>query len=235
MSFIAILETGVPPDGLGEIHGSYADMFIKGLAAPGREFRVFRTLEGELPPEGADLAGVVITGSPAGVYEDAPWISALIGWLRVLDPAVPVVGICFGHQIMAQAWGGQVEKSDRGWGVGLHDYQVCDRAGWRALSGSDEAVMRVAVSHQDQVVTKPEGAEVLATSDFTPNAALRYTDRKAISFQCHPEFSAAYARDLWEGRRHRIGDKLIDQAIESLEKPSTRDHMMTAMSRFLAG
>ncbi|WP_140984985.1 type 1 glutamine amidotransferase [Asticcacaulis tiandongensis] len=235
MSYIAILETGVPPNGLDEAHGSYADMFIEGLAGPGRQFRVFKTLEGELPPEGAPLDGVVITGSPAGVYEDDPWISDLIEWLKALDPSVPVAGICFGHQIMAQAWGGHVEKSDKGWGVGLHDYQVCDLNTWQALTGKDEAQIRVAVSHQDQVVKKPETAEVLATSDFTPNAALRYTDRKAISFQCHPEFSAAYARDLWEGRRHKIGDKLIDQAVESLEKDSTRDSMLTAISRFLEG
>ncbi|MFT4091735.1 MAG: homoserine O-succinyltransferase [Asticcacaulis sp.] len=233
MSYVAILETGVPPDHLDEVHGSYADMFIKGLAAPGRNFRVFRTLEGELPPAGDALDGVVITGSPAGVYEDAPWIKALIDWLKALDPSVPVAGICFGHQVMAQAWGGHVEKSDKGWGVGLHEYQVQDANTWRRLSGSDEALMRVAVSHQDQVVQKPEAAEVLASCAFTPNAALNYTDRKAISFQCHPEFSADYARDLWEGRRARIGNDLIDKAVDSLAQHSTRDTMLTAISRFL--
>lgn len=233
MSYVAVLETGVPPDHLDETHGTYADMFITGLAAPGREFRVFRTFEGELPSQGDDLKGVVITGSPAGVYEDDPWIAALIEWLRALDPSVPVAGICFGHQVMAQAWGGHVEKSDKGWGVGLHEYTIADAQAWQSLGGSDAPVIRVAVSHQDQVVEKPETAEVLATSDFTPNAALRYTDRKAVSFQCHPEFSAAYAKDLWEGRRGRISDDLIDSAVDSLKQDSTRDGLLAVISRFL--
>ena len=91
--YIAILETGVPPAGLDETYGTYADMFQGTLAREGRTFRVFKTLQGELPDADEYLKGVVITGSPSGVYEDDPWIGALIGWLRGLDPDVPVVGI----------------------------------------------------------------------------------------------------------------------------------------------
>lgn len=234
MSFVAILETGVPPDSLSETYGSYADMFQAHLAAPERRFKVFRTLEGELPGPEDRLTGVVITGSPAGVYEDHVWIGPLIDWLKALDAAVPVVGICFGHQVMAQAWGGRVEKSEKGWGVGLHEYAICDSALWRELSQTDLPAIRVAVSHQDQVVEKPETAVVLAGSEFTPYGALTYTDRKAISFQCHPEFCENFASDLWMSRRGwRISEHLVDQAMDSLKQGSTRDHVLGAISRFL--
>ncbi|WP_343685273.1 type 1 glutamine amidotransferase [Asticcacaulis sp.] len=235
MSYIAILETGVPPEELSETYGTYADMFRSHLAAPERQFRVFRTMEGELPGPDDKLTAVVITGSPAGVYEDHAWISELIGWLRGLDARVPVVGICFGHQVMAQAWGGHVEKSDRGWGVGLHEYTIHDNALWRELATTDLSSIRVAVSHQDQVVRKPDTAVVLAGSDFTPYGALAYTDRKAISFQCHPEFCENFAGDLWMSRRGwRISEHLVDQAMDSLKAGTTRDHVLAAISRFLA-
>ncbi|MFT3998085.1 MAG: type 1 glutamine amidotransferase, partial [Asticcacaulis sp.] len=147
MSYVAILETGVPPENLGDTYGTYADMFQTHLAAPDRRFRVFRTLEGELPGPEDKLTGVVITGSPAGVYEDHAWISSLIDWLKSLDTTVPVVGICFGHQVMAQAWGGHVEKSPKGWGVGLHEYTIHDADLWRELAMTDLPAIRIVVSH----------------------------------------------------------------------------------------
>lgn len=235
MSYIAILETGVPPEPLGQTYGTYADMLSRLLAAPERDFKVFRTLEGELPVLEDGLKGVVITGSPAGVYEDHAWIAALIEWLRALDPDLPVVGICFGHQVMAQAWGGQVEKSHKGWGVGLHEYAIHDNDLWRRLADTDLPAIRVAVTHQDQVVTKPASAVVLAGSEFTPHGALYYTDRKAISFQCHPEFCQNFAGDLLISRRGiRISEDLVDQALETLKTPSSRDQVLEAISRFLA-
>lgn len=235
MTYVAILETGVPPEGLENTWGSYPHMFAQRLARDGREFRVFRTLEGELPDPAHRLAGVVITGSPAGVYENHVWIGELIGWLRALDPDVPVVGICFGHQVMAQAYGGHVEKSDKGWGVGLHEYHIQDHELWQTLSGSEAPpAIRVAVTHQDQVVAKPESAVVLAGSDFTPFGALYYTHRKALSFQCHPEFSHDYAEALLVCRRGtRIDADLVDTAVESLRGDSHRDTVLGAISRFL--
>jgi len=233
--YIAILETGLPPAGLDARYGAYADMFAQLLAGEGRTFRVFKTLQGDLPDVDAHLKGVLITGSPAGVYEDDPWIKSLIAWLRDLDDAIPVVGICFGHQVMAQAWGGHVEKSDKGWGVGLHDYDLRAPELWARLGGRPEQVLSCAVTHQDQVVRKPDGAVVLAGSDFTPNGALYYTDRKALSFQCHPEFSTEFAVDLLVSRRGvRIDEHLVDQALLTLQKPSHRHDLLAAISRFLA-
>ncbi len=236
--YIAILETGTPPAGLDQTYGTYADMFEGTLAREGRTFRVFRTMKGELPPvDDAHMRGVVITGSPSGVYESDPWIQDLIYWLRALDRDIPAVGICFGHQIMAQAWGGHVEKSANGWGVGLHEYRIEARDLWHKLLGRPEAgdVIRVAATHQDQVVVKPDSAIRLAGSDFTPNGALYYTDRKALSFQCHPEFCESFASDLLISRRGvRIDAALVDQAVETLKTPSSRNEVLGAISNFLA-
>jgi GMP synthase-like glutamine amidotransferase len=234
--YIAILETGVPPAGLDQTYGTYADMFQGTLAREGRTFRVFKTLQGELPDADGHLKGVVITGSPAGVYEDDPWIGDLIGWLRALDPAIPAVGICFGHQIMAQAWGGHVEKSHKGWGVGLHEYEVHDHGVWKQLFGADaeHSAIRIAVTHQDQVVKKPDTAVRLAGSEFTPNGALWYTDRRALSFQCHPEFCESFASDLLISRRGvRISEELVDKAVESLKGDNHRAEVLSAISKFL--
>ncbi len=236
--YIAILETGTPPAGLDQTYGTYAEMFEGTLAREGRIFRVFRATQGELPPAKDErLKGVVITGSPSGVYESDPWIQQLIYWLRALDRDIPAVGICFGHQIMAQAWGGHVEKSDKGWGVGLHEYRIEAHEVWRKLLGHADAegAIRVAATHQDQVVRKPETAILLAGSEFTPNGALYYTDRKALSFQCHPEFCESFASDLLISRRGiRIDPVLVDQAVETLKTPSSRNAVLGAISNFLA-
>ena len=237
LDYIAILETGVPPAGLDETYGTYADMFQGTLACDGRAFKVFKALQGELPVADGHMKGVVITGSPSGVYESDPWIVSLIDWLRALDRSTPVVGICFGHQIMAQAWGGHVEKSEKGWGVGLHEYRIEAHEVWRKLLGRADAdgAIRVAATHQDQVVRKPESAILLAGSEFTPNGALYYTDRKALSFQCHPEFCESFASDLLISRRGvRIDPALVDQAVETLKTPSSRNEVLGAISNFLA-
>ncbi|MGA9659982.1 MAG: type 1 glutamine amidotransferase [Asticcacaulis sp.] len=232
--YIAILETGVPPAGLDAAYGSYADMFAKLLASEGRAFRVFKTLDGELPQVTPALKGVVITGSPSGVYESDPWILSLLDWLRALDKDIPAVGICFGHQVMAQAWGGHVEKSSKGWGVGLHEYAVQAHDLWQDLAGRPEVKIACAVTHQDQVVIKPENAIVLAGSEFTPHGALYYTDRKGLSFQCHPEFCEGFASDLLISRRGiRIDEALVDQALATLNSPSHRHDVLGAISKFL--
>ncbi len=199
-------------------------------------FRSSAPCRGELPPRDAALAGVVITGSPSGVYESDPWIGELIDWLRAIDRDIPVVGICFGHQIMAQAWGGHVEKSHKGWGVGLHEYEIQAQDVWRDLLGeeAEHTAIRVAVTHQDQVVKKPDSAICLAGSEFTPNGALYYTDRKGLSFQCHPEFCESFASDLLISRRGiRIDAALVDKAVETLKGENSRAEVLGAISRFL--
>ncbi len=111
-----------------------------------------------------------------------------------------MVGICFGHQLLARALGARVEKAAAGWGVGPHDYEVLERPAW--MADAPETI-RLNAMHQDQVLSLPEGAKVVARSEFCPFAVLAYDDR-AMSIQAHPEFDNAYERALITMRRGKL-------------------------------
>ena len=227
MMRIAILETGAPPPALAERYGDYPAMF-RALLGDGYDFEVFRSQADEWPdPAAFDAA--IITGSAAGVYEDHPWIADLLDWIREAKGRTGLIGVCFGHQAMAQALGGRVEKSDRGWGVGLHHYRVTSEEPWMTPAAPTVAIP---ASHQDQVVEKPAGARVILASDFTPIAGLAWDD-DAVSLQGHPEFTPAYAADLTGGRRERIGPDVTDRALESLSGPDDRDRVGQWLRRFI--
>ena len=130
---------------------------------------------------------------------------------------------------MAQALGGRVEKSDKGWGVGLHRYDVVSHEPWMTPPA---ATVAIPVSHQDQVVEKPADARVLLSSAFTPFAGLAWND-DAVSLQGHPEFTPAYAADLTGGRRERIGAAVVDRALDSLTLPNDRERVGEWLRRFI--
>ena len=221
---VAILETGRPPGDLDQQFGDYSAMFRQ-LLGRGFEIETFDVQAGKLPDPTAHHA-YMITGSPAGVYEPLPWIEPLQEFIRSADGA-KMVGICFGHQIMAEALGGHVEKSDRGWGAGLHRYTVVRAEPWIDTSGT----IAVPASHQDQVVRQPPNTDVVAASDFTPFASLNWLDRQAISFQFHPEFSPGFAKALIEKRYDRVNDP--DAAIASLDGPNDNARVGGWIRRFL--
>ena len=221
---LAILETGRPPGQLADEFGDYPAMF-EAMLGSGFEVESFDVQAGELPEPRAHHA-YLITGSPAGVYDPLPWIAPLQQFIRDAKDA-RMVGVCFGHQVMAEALGGHVEKSDRGWGAGLHRYEVVRPEPW--LDGA--STISVPASHQDQVVVRPPNTEVVAQSDFTPFAALAWTDRPAISFQFHPEFSPAFARALIEKRYDIVPDP--DAAIASLDAPNDNARVGGWIRRFL--
>jgi GMP synthase-like glutamine amidotransferase len=223
---LAILETGRPPGELGERFGSYPAMFA-GLLGDGFEIETFDVQSGELPDPGTHDA-VLITGSPAGIYEPLPWIAPLMEFIRAASDS-KMVGICFGHQVMAEALGGHVEKSSKGWGAGLHLYSVVHDEPWI----DSAAGIAIPASHQDQVVVQPPNTEIVARSDFTPFAALAWTDRPAISFQFHPEFSPDFAKALIEKRYDIVPDP--DAAIASLDAPNDNTRVGGWIRRFLLG
>ena len=222
---LAILETGRPPGDLADRFGDYPSMFGE-MLGPEFELETFDVEAGELPKDPGEHAAYLITGSPAGVYEPLPWIEPLQEFIRSAKGS-KMVGICFGHQIMAEALGGHVEKSDKGWGAGLHTYSIAYREPW--MDG--ESSIAEPASHQDQVVIQPPNSVVTIESDFTRYAGLAWTDRPAISFQFHPEFSPAFAKALIEKRYDIVPDP--DAAIASLDAPNDSARVAAWIRRFL--
>ncbi len=228
MTRIAILETGAPPAALAAAHGDYPAMF-RDLLGEGFDFRTFDVQAGEWPdPEAFDAA--IVTGSSAGVYETDGWIAELLDWIRSARGRTRLVGVCFGHQAMAQALGGRVEKSGRGWGVGLHRYQVVSPEPWMTPAA---ATVAIPASHQDQVVEAPAEARVLLRSDFTPFAGLAWGE-DAISMQPHPEFTPAFATALTAGRHDRIDPALVERAVDSLKAADDRATVGLWIRHFLS-
>lgn len=213
---IGILQTGAAPDALAPTSGDYPDMFVRLLDGHGFGFTTYRVLDGQFPAAVTDCDGWLITGSRHGAYEDHPWIPPLEDFIRAAFAAhVPVVGICFGHQIIAQAMGGRVEKYAGGWSVGPTDYDFGGQT------------MTLNAWHQDQVTVKPEGATVIASNDFCANAALLYDDR-ALTVQAHPEFGPAFVDGLMKTRGPGlVPAPLLAAAAAKLDAP-LQDRTMAA-------
>lgn len=213
-------------------HGNYPQMFEKALRAvlPDCELPVYRVLDGELPATTTECDAWLITGSKFGVNDGLHWIEALSDFVRTLwAEQRPLVGICFGHQLMARALGGTVVKSDKGWGVGLSFNQVIERKPWMQpwQEGLD-----LLVSHQDQVVVLPEEAQVLASSDFCPYYLIQYGEC-FLSVQGHPEFCVDYCRALMEMRRDTLPAPRLRAGRASLNAEADSQLMMQWIASFL--
>ncbi len=214
---LGILETGKLIPKLEVKHGTYPDMFVRLLDNRGLqiEFSAFAVIDGVFP-ESVDICDAwLITGSRHGAYDPLPWIPRLEKFiLEAVDKKIPLVGICFGHQIIAQALGGKVVKSEKGWGLGVHEYNVTNPAPW--MNGALNQQIAVNAVHQDQVIELPHGAEILASSDFCPYAMLAYGD-SVFTVQPHPEIEHPYQQDLINARRGDVFEEnLADAALVSL-------------------
>ncbi len=187
---IGILQTGMAPDKMAAQTGEYPEMFERLLAGHGLGFQTYNVLAGEAPTDPNAADGWLITGSKYGAYEDHAWIAPLENLIRKIYAAqTPLVGVCFGHQIIAQALGGKVEKFKNGWRIGPTAYQ---------MKGHDDPIVLNAW-HQDQVVELPEDAVVVGSNDFCEYAMLTYGD-KVFTIQAHPEYSDDFIEGLIQHR-----------------------------------
>jgi len=204
---IGILQTGHAPDMMIK-GGDYPKMFERLLDGYGLEFQTFPVVDMVFPDAVSDCDGWLITGSKHGAYEDHAFIAPLEQFIRdAFDAKVPVAGICFGHQVMAQALGGRVEKFNGGWSAGATDYDFGGQT------------LRLNAWHQDQVVAPPPGATTIAASPFCQYAALAYGE-VGYSVQAHPEFDADFLAGLIRHRgRGVVPDTLLDSATARLDLP----------------
>ena len=232
---ITIVQTGDVPAPLRSEFGPYAKMFERMFDSTGFDFnyQIVTVDDNSLLPDPSRLEAIVITGSPAGVYEDHAWLPPLRDFIRGAYAAkTPILGICFGHQIMADALGGDVQKSPKGWGLGRHTYRVLGHPDF--MADAPETVS-VACSHQDQVLVPPADADVILASDFTPNAGLFYKSGKALSFQPHPEFLDDYALALVNLRRGNAPDAVVDGGISSFAQSSDSARISEYIAKFFLG
>jgi GMP synthase-like glutamine amidotransferase len=235
---IGLLQCGhIHPDLVTE-HGDYPEVFADLLGPFGIELTAFDVDHGGLPadlPEGLDaFDGWLVSGSADSAYDDRPWIPPLEDALRaMIAREVPLVAVCFGHQLLAQAMGGRVAKSPDGWGAGVHAYELL-RTGEPWMVPPSDGPLRIIASHQDQVVELPDGAVLLARTDHCPVAA--YTlGPAALAIQPHPEFTSAVSGGLVGLRRERIGAGASDAALASLDQLLDRELVAGWMAAFWRG
>lgn len=229
---LSIILTGDVPAPLQAQFGPYPAMFEAMLENAGSafDFETICAFDGTTLPDPAGLDAVLITGSAAGVYDKLAWLDQLRDFIRrAYNARTPMLGVCFGHQIMADALGGDVRKSEKGWGLGRHTYHVVGRPDFMTEAPGS---LSIACSHQDQVIVPPPEAEVILASDFTPNAGLAYKSGRALSFQPHPEFADDYTLALAEMRRGVAPDAVVNEAVQSLSKPSDSELVGGYIARF---
>ncbi len=229
---VALLECDHTDPELRAIDGDYGEMFVRLFAehAPYLDLRLIDLIGGASLPDLEAFDAYVVTGSRLDAVVEEPWVLALGDFLRhAHQEGTPTVGICFGHQLIAHVMGGHVDRAEQGWGVGVHTAEITAAA--RSAEVPDR--FRLLMSHQDQVLALPPGAELLATSEHAPIAAFEVGS--LLGFQGHPEFRPRFAAALMERRSERIGAPVVAAARRTLGTPTDEAAIARWIGRHLAG
>ncbi|MCX4029785.1 GMP synthase [Endozoicomonas sp. SM1973] len=216
---------------LQSAHGDYPEQFkaVFERAGVSVDWQCFDATQKILPDDIDCCDAYITTGSRFGAYESLPWLTALQGFLRQLYQVdKPFVGICFGHQLMAQVLGGKVEKSAKGWGIGVSFNQVKQPKSWMRPFKPEVDLW---VSHQDQVVELPAEIEVLGGSQFCPNYIIQRG--KWLGIQGHPEFTKAYSRDLIKLRSEKYSPERVREAEYSMAASVDSERIIQWIAAFI--
>lgn len=225
---IGLLECDTVHPDLHSIGGNYRDMFPALL--PALDFVNFKVCNGEFPGSANDFDAWICTGSKFSVYDEVNWILELKSFVKdVQDKNKHFIGVCFGHQLLAEALGGRVQKGSVGWCVGVHTFETVQTEQWMEPCEGD---FNLLMSCQDQVVEMPENGIVLAKSADCPVGMFRVGE-KMLGIQGHPEFPVSYAAALMDMRKERIGEPKVLAAKESFTKPVHSSSVARWMLNFL--
>ena len=204
MKPLLIVRTGRAPDVISARHGDFPRWFRLGLRLPTPRLRIVDVEQGDRLPDPDECAGAVITGSASMVTERLPWSERTAGWIRdAMDVDLPILGVCYGHQLMSHALGGRVDYLPGGREMGTVSLTTAvEHAGGDTLGSSLPGSFHAHATHEQSVMELPSGAVALARSERDPHHLVRY-GKHAISTQFHPEFSAEVMR-AYIRRKHDV-------------------------------
>ena len=212
---LCVLDNDVLDPVVAPTYISYGAMFVRLLREAGADWSIdlFNTVRGQYPASFDDYDAVLLTGSRADAFSQEPWVLALRQRVeQLLQAKKKLVGVCFGHQLIALCLGAQVGRAPQGWGTGRMRYQ------WHApgmAQSEGRTEISLLASHQDQVFELPQGATLLASSAFCPVAAFAVGEH-VFCVQPHPEFVEDYSAYLLDKRRVPLGDAHYTASINSL-------------------
>ena len=173
---------------------------------------VYNIYDNIFPEKLTSYNAFIITGSAYGVYENHSWIRELFKVIKkIVKLKIPLLGICFGHQAIAQALGGQVIKSSKGWGIGIKEITIKKRS----ILGNFKK-LNLIFFHQDQVIKLPQNAELIAGNSFCNISSFSIGD-SVLTLQAHPEFNKDFSLKLLHARKSSIEPKTYLESTNELE------------------